>query len=63
MRYLLTLIISSFLLSSYYGIGDTVTAHHQDIEFDVCYGDYAQDQLKLSHFNGKILVFGLSAAW
>ena len=63
MRYLLTIIISSFLFSSYYGIGDTVTTDHQDIEFDVCYGNYAQDQLKLSHFNGKISVFGLSATW
>ena len=63
MRYLLTIIISSFLFSSYYGIGDTVTTDHQDIEFDVCYGDYDQDQLKLSDFNGKISVFGLSASW
>ena len=63
MRYLLTIIISSFLFSSYYGIGDTVTTDHQDIEFDVCYGNYAQDHLKLSHFNGKISVFGLSATW
>ena len=59
----MTIIISSFLFSSYYGIGDTVTTDHQDIEFDVCYGNYAQDQLKLSHFNGKISVFGLSATW
>ena len=63
MRYLLIIIISSFLFSSYYGIGDTVTTDHQDIEFDVCYGNYTQDQLKLSHFNGKISVFGLSATW
>ncbi len=63
MKYLFATIITSFLFSSYYAIGDTVIANHQNEAFDVCYGNYAQDQLKLSHFNGKISIFGLSTTW
>ena len=41
---------------------------HEDIHVQVLlenliHGDYPQDQLKLSHFNGKISVFGLSTTW
>ena len=46
-----------------YDVGETMSLTDQNVEFDVCYGNYAQDQLKLSHFNGKISVFGLSATW
>ena len=63
MKYLLSIIILSITFASYYTIGDTVTYSHQNEAFDVCYGDYPQDQLKLSHFNGKISIFGLSTTW
>ena len=63
MKYLTLIIITSFSLCSYYAIGDTVTVSHQNEAFNVCYGDYTDDQLKLSDFNGKISIFGLSAAW
>ena len=63
MKYLLTIIISSFTFASYYAIGDTVTYNHQNEPFDVCYGDYPYEQLQLSHFNGKISIFGLSTSW
>ena len=63
MKYLTLIIITSLSLSSYYDIGDIVTDNHQKEVFDVCYGDYPQDQLKLSHFNGKISIFGLSTTW
>ena len=63
MKYLTLIIIPSFSLCSYYAIGDTVTVSHQNEAFNVCYGDYTDDQLKLSDFNGKISIFGLSAAW
>ena len=42
-----------------YDVGETMSLTDQNVEFDVCYGNYAQDQLKLSHFNGKISIFGL----
>ena len=51
------------LFPSYYAIGDTVTYIHQNESHDVCYGDYPFQELTLSHFNGKISVFGLSTSW
>ena len=63
MKYLLSIIILSFTFASYYAIGDTVTYSHQNEPFDVCYGDYPHNQLELSHFNGKISIFGLSTSW
>ena len=63
MNQLLILIILSFLFPSYYAIGDTVTTEHQDIPFDVCYGDYLNEEFQLSDFNGRISIFGLSASW
>ena len=63
MKYLLSIIISSIVFPSYYSIGDTVTYSHQNEPFDICYGDYANEDLQLSHFNGKISIFGLSTSW
>ena len=63
MKYLVTIIILSFTFASYYSIGDTVTYSHQNESHNVCYGDYPFDNFKLSHFNGKISVFGLSTSW
>jgi len=63
MKYLFITIITSFLFSSYYAIGDTVIAGHQNQAFDVCYGEYPNNELELSHFNGKISIFGLSTSW
>ena len=63
MKYLLSIIILSFSFSSYYTIGDTVNSSHQNESFDVCYGDYPSAQFQLSHFNGKIKIFGLSTSW
>ena len=42
---------------------DTVITEHQNAAFNVCYGEYPFDEFQLSHFNGKISIFGLSAAW
>ena len=63
MKYLVTIIVLSFTFASYYSIGDTVTYSHQNESHSVCYGDYPFDNFKLSHFNGKISVFGLSTSW
>ena len=63
MKYLLSIIILSITFASYYAIGDTVTYSHQNEPFDICYGDYPYEQLQLSHFNGKISIFGLSTSW
>ena len=63
MKYFLLIINLSFLFSSYYAIGDTVIVSHQNESFDVCYGDYPFEELELSHFHGKISIFGLSTSW
>jgi hypothetical protein len=41
----------SILLGAY-EVGDTISIADQNIEYDVCSGDYDNDQLKLSDFNG-----------
>ena len=63
MKYLFFTIITSFLFPSYYAIGDTVIASHQNEAFSVCYGEYPNNELELSHFIGKISIFGLSTTW
>ncbi len=37
-----------------YGIGDQVSMEHQNTAFEVCYGDYPNDSLKLADFNGGL---------
>tara|TARA_Y100001970_G_scaffold24304_1_gene28874 strand:+ start:12766 stop:12957 length:192 start_codon:yes stop_codon:yes gene_type:complete len=63
MYFLFLVFTLNILLPSYYAIGDTVTYDHQNEAHNVCYGDYPFQNLKLSHFNGKISVFGLSTSW
>lgn len=66
--YLLTLI--SIALSGVYELGDEVSIEHQNLAYDVCYGDYDNDQLRLSDFNGrlnggdfKVTVFRIAYTW
>ena len=37
-----------------YEVGDAISIADQNIEYDVCSGDYYNDQLKLSDFNGDL---------
>ena len=37
-----------------YGIGDQVSMSHQNMAFEVCYGDYLNNNLKLADFNGDL---------
>ena len=63
MKYLIAILISPFIFPSYYAIGDTITHSHQHESHNICYGNYPFENLQLSHFNGKISVFGLSTSW
>ena len=63
MKYLISIIIISFGFSSYYTIGDTVTYAHQNESFNICYGEYPFEELKLLDSNNKISIFGLSTTW
>ena len=59
MKLYIFIIITSFALSSYYAIGDTVSYAHQNELFDVCYGNYPFEELKLLDFNDKISIMGI----
>jgi len=59
----LLLIFLSINFGSIYSIGDTVSVEDQNIPFEVHYGDYPSDTLRLSDHQGKIIIFGLSASW
>ena len=61
-QFLFILLLSTPLFSEY-SVGDQISTDHQNLAFDVCYGDYPYEQLQLSHFNGKISIFGLSTSW
>ena len=53
-----------------YNVGDVICLEEQNMEFDICYGDYPSDNLQLSHFNGyenggdyKIIWIEMLATW
>jgi len=59
----------SILLGAY-EIGDTMSEEDQNIEYDICYGDYPEEVFKFADINGtinggdyKIAIIGLSATW
>ena len=58
------LLLSTFL-SAEYSVGDQISTEHQNLAFDVCYGDYATDQLSLSDFAGgnTVIWMNMSASW
>ena len=51
--YVIFLLFISFSYS-FYEIGDTISLEDQNIEYDICHGDYEADKIKLSDFNGNI---------
>lgn len=54
-KFISTLVgLFAVLYPQVYGIGDQVLAEHQNTAFEVCYGDYPNDSLKLADFNGNI---------
>ena len=63
-------LIFSFSFSAIYDVGETVSESHQNIAFDVCYGDYESNQLRLADFNGdlnggdyQVLFINTAASW
>tara|TARA_Y100001970_G_C13614860_1_gene546636 strand:+ start:235 stop:456 length:222 start_codon:yes stop_codon:yes gene_type:complete len=60
----------SFSLAAIYDVGETVSESHQNIAFDVCYGDYSSNDLRLADFNGalnggdyQVLFINTAASW
>ncbi len=41
-------------LSQEYSIGDQISPDHQYTGFEVCYGNYPLDSLRLADFNGNL---------
>ena len=63
MKYLLLIISSSFLFSSYYAIGDTVGAEHLNIPLDICFGEDEGNTTSLSDYIGTVTLLGIDATW
>ena len=64
------LLLNVSLLFSFYQIGDAMSDEDQNIEYDICYGEYIEEVFKFADINGamnggdyKIAVIGLSATW
>jgi hypothetical protein len=73
MNNLIKLILSICLISfafSVYNVGQTVSSSDQNIDFNVCYGDYESSTLSLADFNGalnggsyKVIHIDMAASW
>jgi hypothetical protein len=62
--------LMSFSFTAIYDVGETVSESHQNISFDVCYGDYPENALKLADFNGalnggdyQVMFINTAASW
>ena len=58
------LLLSTSLFAEY-GVGDQISTDHQNLAFDVCYGDYVTDQLSLSDFadGNTVIWINIAASW
>jgi len=63
-KIIITIIFMSFIFAGY-SVGDQISAEHQSMAFDVCYGDYATDQLSLSDFvdGNTVIWLNMAASW
>ena len=63
-KFVFMLLLSTSLFAEY-GVGDQISADHQDLSFDVCYGNYPTDQLSLSDFAGgnTVIWINIAASW
>ena len=73
-RYIFLLIpiinLNASILLGAYAIGDTISVSDQEIPYEICYGEYANDTYKVGDANylinggsKKITIMKLSAAW
>ena len=64
-NFLFILLLSTSLYAEY-SVGDQITTEHQNLIFDVCYGDYNTDQqLSLLDFadGNTVIWINMSASW
>ena len=59
-----TIVLFTSLFADY-SVGDQISTDHQNLSFDVCYGDYATDQLSLSDFadGNTVIWLNIAASW
>ena len=63
-KFVFILLLSTSLFAEY-SVGDQISTDHQNLAFDVCYGDYDNDQLSLSDFadGNTVIWINMSASW
>ena len=63
-KFVFILLLSTSLFAEY-SVGDQISTDHQNLTFDVCYGDYATDQLSLADFadGNTVIWINMSASW
>ena len=63
-KFIFILLLSTSLFAEY-SVGDQISTDHQNLAFDVCYGDYDNDQLSLSDFadGNTVIWINMSASW
>jgi hypothetical protein len=63
-RIIFTILLFTSLFADY-SVGDQISTDHQSLAFDVCYGDYATNQLSLSDFadGNTVIWINMSASW
>ena len=63
-KFVFILLLSTFLFAEY-SVGDRISTDHQSLAFDVCYGEYATDQLSLSDFadGNTVIWLNIAASW
>ena len=73
MNNLVKLILSTCFITigfSLYNVGQTVSISDQNVDYNVCYGDYNSNTLSLADFNGalnggsyKVIHIDMAASW
>ena len=63
-KIIFTILLITSLFAEY-SVGDQISTDHQNLAFDVCYGDYDNDQLSLSDFadGNTVIWINMSASW
>jgi len=63
-RIIFTIVLFTSLFADY-SVGDQISTDHQNLSFDVCYGNYDNDQLSLSDFvdGNTVIWINIAASW
>ena len=71
-KYIILMMLLTFLTAQVYDVGDTMSENHQNQAFEVCYGEneYGSDTFHLADLNGatnggtyRITFVDMAATW